>query len=404
MNKSATKTYGTLRLRLLSTASATALILSAAGLPSAQAAENRQPALWIDLGWHSDHVYNSTDSFALPFGALVPQSGLTAPLAAAQNLEHSYGDDGKFTFRPSGTNWVFAAAVSYGRSHGQARIDQTQALPTTAFTTFHTTIPTYPFPYHRTYVKPVQVSAKEINADIVNAESHYIIDFEAGKDVGLGLFGHEGTYTLSAGVRFAHFTNVLNVSQFHAKPDVHFSHFQYTHPTLAFFPSGVQTVPWYFSGDRQIWHALAGNPSASHNFSGIGPSIDWDATTPLWGDERHGGAISLTWDVNGALLFGKQKDKAQHRTVGANNCYGRNCNAYVTQYQNTSATRTTKNITVPNLGGAIGISYRFRDLKLNFGYRADFFFHAINTGFTGKSAITRGYQGPYASISVGLGG
>ena len=39
-----------------------------------------------------------------------------------------------------------------------------------------------------------------------HSEHHTIADFQAGKDIGLGLFGHDGTSTLNAGVRFASFS------------------------------------------------------------------------------------------------------------------------------------------------------------------------------------------------------
>lgn len=392
---------GNSRPHLLATVSTIALVLSS----GSALAENGEPVLWAEIGWHSDKVYDSTDGFALPLGALVPQSGLTAPLTGGATLSRSYGDDRKLAFRPDGMDWVFSASIRYGRSHGKSQINQTKPLPTTSFTTFHTTIPTYPFPYHRTYVKPVKIAGDHIDVSTVSAETHFFLDFEAGKDVGLGIFGQGSTSTLGAGVRFAHLSTALNVSQFHAQPDVHFSHFQYAHPTRAFFPSTTLIVPWYHSGARELWHSLAGNPHSSHSFTGLGPSIYWDASAHLWGQDRDG--ISLDWGMNAALLFGKQKNKVQHHTTGAYNCYGHSCYAVTGRgisYRNQSASHNEKSATVPSLGGYAGFSYRIADVKASFGYRADFFFHAIDTGLTGQDALSRGFYGPFASISIGVGG
>ena len=50
-----------------------------------------------------------------------------------------------------------------------------------------------------------------------------------------------------------------------------------------------------------------------------------------------------------------------------------------------------------------GLSFRYANAKM-MGYRADFFFGAMDGGIdTGKSGNI-GFYGPFAAISVGLGG
>jgi hypothetical protein len=56
------------------------------------------------------------------------------------------------------------------------------------------------------------------------------------------------------------------------------------------------------------------------------------------------------------------------------------------------------------LGGFAGISYIFPNARLNLGYRADFFFGAMDGGIDTRITETRGFFGPYAAISIGLGG
>ena len=70
--------------------------------------------------------------------------------------------------------------------------------------------------------------------------------------------------------------------------------------------------------------------------------------------------------------------------------------------QNYHSTRS-KRVTVPNLGGSVGLSYRYTNAKLSIGYRYDTFLNAMDIGVdaTKKSNLT--FNGPYASISIGIG-
>jgi hypothetical protein len=59
---------------------------------------------------------------------------------------------------------------------------------------------------------------------------------------------------------------------------------------------------------------------------------------------------------------------------------------------------------VPNLGGFAGVSYRYNNAKISFGYRADLFFGAIDGGIDHRHSETLNMGGPFANISFGLGG
>ena len=61
-------------------------------------------------------------------------------------------------------------------------------------------------------------------------------------------------------------------------------------------------------------------------------------------------------------------------------------------------------VTVPNLGGFAGASFRFSGAKVSLGYRADFFFGAMDGGIDTRKSEDIGFYGPFATISVGLGG
>ena len=58
---------------------------------------------------------------------------------------------------------------------------------------------------------------------------------------------------------------------------------------------------------------------------------------------------------------------------------------------------------VPNIGGFAGISWRLPTAKVSIGYRADFFFNAIDGGIAARKSENRGFYGPFASISIGIG-
>jgi hypothetical protein len=145
----------------------------------------------------------------------------------------------------------------------------------------------------------------------------------------------------------------------------------------------------------------------------IGPSLSWGNTTGLWGDVADG-QIALDWGANAAVLFGRQKAKGSLTTSIHKSrdhvIYNALWRTYGVQLAPISARgdsshRTeTHRVTLPNLGGFAALSYRFPRAKLSVGYRADFFFGAMDRGLATHRSETTGYHGPFATISIGLGG
>ena len=347
------------------------------------------------MGAESDQTVGTADKFVLPFDGAIPASGITGPLIGGPDLNSGLGGDGKLTFRPDGSDWVFSASISYGRSTGKGKISQREPLPTTAFATYQMSIVGLSFPYYNKHLKPVQLTANSIAGQTTSSETHAILDFSAGKDVGLGMFGGGGSSVFSLGVRFASFRSKLDVSGLQGALDNDFKEsFLTTHP--------VSYWSWFHTWASETWRTLSGSAKISHEFKGIGPSVNWDASLPL--SNGRSGSIALDWGINAALLFGKQKSKEQHQSASAYNCYGAICNAQQVQYAPHSGHASrTKNVTVPNLGGFIGASYRAGGLKASIGYRADWFFGVVDSGLATSQKVDRGYFGPYAAISIGLG-
>ncbi len=65
--------------------------------------------------------------------------------------------------------------------------------------------------------------------------------------------------------------------------------------------------------------------------------------------------------------------------------------------------RSVKNITVPNVGGFMGITLNVHDVDVSLGYRADWFGNVTDAGLASRKSSDMLLHGPYASISVGLG-
>lgn len=390
MNGLILKEHNASRNRLLTTVSTLVLVMSISGVGSVSADEAK-PSVWIELGWDFETVRNSTSDLGLPLGPLVSQSGLTAPLDDKLNFSRSYAVDGSVTFQPDGSDWKFAATVRYGRSQSASKLKQALApLSETSFVTYKLTYPLFPSS-NRTRVRQVPRSGDKLNGETSDSESHFIIDFQAGKDVGVGLFGQGSTSTLSAGVRFAHFALSRKTSNFHETQDVHF---QSSHLMTTFWPA-------YITKRRELWNDIAASGSASQNFNGLGPSVRWEASASLWPAPTDG-SISFDWGANAALLFGKQNKRMLHQTKSIDFCQGGGCPVQPTTHTSVGEVRTSRIVVVPNVGGFAGLSLDYPDVKVSLGYRADLFMNAIDVGFTTNKSSNFLLYGPFASLSIGL--
>src|SRR6185437_424213 len=196
---------------------------------------------------------------------------------------------------PSGSGWNFTAGIRYGRSHANRRAHNQVAHASIPWTAFY-----YGVPYSR-FIRTFP-SAAFADTTIRNSESHMILDFSAGKDVGLGMFGRHGTSTVNAGVRFASFSAaaMANIS---ARPEINVE----IHHISYFYGAVTADVP------IGTFHQYTLHAQAERSFRGAGPSLSWNASAALAGNQ-HDGELSLDWGINAALLFGRQKAKTSHGT------------------------------------------------------------------------------------------
>ncbi|HEY5237791.1 MAG TPA: hypothetical protein VIJ62_05370 [Rhizomicrobium sp.] len=386
------------RRRLLATASAIALLGSANWMDSARAADGDadRPLVWIELGGQAEQLSGSQETFAPPFTSLITQNNYPSPTAFENNASWMIGGNGKISFQPEDSDWLFSASGRFGRANSQKsnRVQKTgqftghivfsePAKERYDFRTFHLQHTGY------SYTKATA------------SESYAVIDFQAGKDVGIGRIGGDGASEFGFGVRFAQFQSKSNV-RINADPDFRLAHHTrvnpyYLDPTLGIY------VPVYHRSSRGVWHALNGSAQSARSFHGIGPSISWNASSPMMGSMPDG-ELALDWGVNGAILFGRQRAQVHHQTTAQYHTVLSRQSAYTISSQNSADHARARTVVVPNVGGFAGWSFRYSNAKLSLGYRADFFFGAMDGGIDTAKKENVGFYGPFASVSVGLGG
>jgi len=167
-------------------------------------------------------------------------------------------------------------------------------------------------------------------------------------------------------------------------------------PTFATFP-GIYSLP---KDVRQTYTAVF---HAKRNARAIGPSVSWDASVPVAGRDASA-MFSFDWGVNAAILFGRQNAHLHHQTSGFT--YRRtglkyHSTQHIPVVSNPDRSRT---VTIPNVGGFVGTSLKFPNAKVSLGYRVDFFFGAMDGGIDTAKKENVGFYGPFATLSIGIGG
>jgi hypothetical protein len=366
-----------IRGQLLATVCTGALIVLLSGA-RARAAEDDRPTVWIELGGQLEHLQGSQQVFAPSFlvNHIDAPYNAQSPLDLQRSPNYGFGGEGKISFEPEDSGWIFSAAVRYGRSNGKRHVHQQTS---TQLPQHNGHIGT---PKYLKFYRPV-TRFDDTTAD--HAETHTILDFMAGKDVGLGMLGRGSTSTFNFGVRFA---------QFSTKSDT----------VLRSFPD-----PHYGAGFKYAYqahhHSYYGHIESQRTFRGVGPSVSWEGSVPFIGNPERGN-VTFDWGANAALLFGRNKVDGSHRTT-ARYFMG---SPYAlppppTQHSSNAALlNRARTLIVPNAGGFAGLSVRYPNAKVSLGYRADFFFGAMDGGIDSRKSVTPGFYGPFATVSVGLGG
>jgi len=372
-----------LRNNLLSSVCGGVLLLS---MPIDMAhAKDDRPTVWIELGGQLERMGDSQEVFDPPFLPQFDHLGFDPVLPLQRQPLYSNGAEGSLSFQPKGSDWIFSASVRYGRSNGHK--GQYQRLPVITWQAKLLT-------QRNNFYTEQQVAPYHIDASTTNSERHLILDFQAAKDVGLGMFGQSGSSVISAGVRIAQMVS-RSSSTIGGVPD------------FSYHGNDIKYGGIYQSHDR-----YTGSVDAERSFQGIGPSLSWKGFVPVVkrGDDAQ---ISLDLGLNLAALFGRQKVSGQEDVIGShyssgsyiNTIKGKNVSIanHVVSPHTVDLTRS-HSVIVPNVGAFAGASFRYSNAKLSFGYRADFFFGAMDGGIETRKSYDRNFYGPFATISVGLGG
>src|SRR5580692_1245839 len=268
------------RRLLLATASAIALMeLVAADCAKASDDDFDHPVLWIELGGQLSRLNEPSEPFTPPNMVDRPSTFLPSQKFERMPL-YSIDRDGTLLFEPSGPDWVLSASVRYGRSSSNKHVHQ-QTHPK----------PLYQYKYYSSAehkLTRIPGDARFADTIVRNQDHHFIVDFQAGKDVGLGMLGRGAASVFNLGVRFAQFDTKSKIV-LKSNPDWKITY------KYAF---GLK-IP------ASVYHSHAAAITAARSFHGIGPSISWNASAPILGNSESS-ELSFDWGVNAAVLFGRQ--------------------------------------------------------------------------------------------------
>jgi hypothetical protein len=371
------------RRRLMATVSVLVLTGSVGTREARAGAEDAdRPVVWVELGGQLERVDGASEVFSPPFAAQENSTNRGLMTDAQASPPYSIGEESKIIFAPEATDWVFSAGIRYGRSNSAQHLHHQ-----TPYVLSHNTGYVYG---GLIKVNFIPTKGKFGDAQTKSDSSHFVLDFQAGKDVGLGLFGAGGKSVISAGVRYAQFSSSSNAT-LHARPVEKWPFA--TNP-------GVSRVPDFaYRTYTAVFHA-------ARNTRAVGPSLSWDVSAPVMG---HGSDMRLAfdWGANAAVLFGRQRAQVHHQTTG--NLFGHLGGFPGTKYYHPYTNRPAdqnraRTVTIPNVGGFAGITFQKSITKISFGYRADFFFAATDGGIDTAKKENIGFYGPFASVSIGLGG
>ncbi len=376
MSELINQNHRTTRWQLLTTVSA----LSLAVTLSAHAETSDKPTVWIELGGQLERIEGLDDPQLAPFTTKGGPFNVMPAWQAEKPSIFSYGAEGKITLEPEGSQWTVSASVRYGRSNNDKHIHQQSNIYTHyANTKFHGTAG----------VPAFKTKSEAVYADfrVKNHESHAIVDFEVGRDVGLGWLSSVASF----GIRMADFASGSHVNSI-------------ARPQAAFKKNKLGLNKYLIRPFETRFTSVSDD---EHGFKGIGPSLSLEGHIPVLGGEKR--TITFDWGANAAALFGRQTAKGSHQTTAlfydqqvavANTVppyYGQ-----VLLYRHPFAHNRSRSIIVPNVGGLAGISFRYAAAKVSLGYRADFFFGAMDEGVDVRDAKDRNFYGPFATISIGL--
>jgi outer membrane receptor protein involved in Fe transport len=357
---------------------------------------------WTGGPWWTGTDPNTTGPFPLtvelggmvqrqdaPYAAVAPSfadsfsDGLQPAEAQNRDLDWGDGREVRLTYRLPGDAWRLGAGLRYGRTNGT---DTSLVFELGAAGCGSAQFGCDLYPDRSTNVG-ASLNIRAYNyADVVatNHEEHQVIDFDIGRDVGLGL-GFESA--VRAGLRRADLESTTRL-QMWGVPDwfvpAEYAWFKYSHNT-------------HYEADLK----------ATREFEGFGPTLSWDAAAKLWGDDN--GHLDLEWSATAGVLFGKQKTSIEgvESSTYFRGKYSPGSNLEPTSLPvditDLPASRS-KSVTTPLLDLSAGLAYEAGRVKVGAGYRWERYFDVLDAGYDEHEDVDRTIDGPYFKVSVGFGG
>jgi outer membrane receptor protein involved in Fe transport len=333
-----------------------------------------------------------------PNTALHPSQAddFTGPLAVfddaqARDLDWGDGRDVKVTYRPNGGAWTVAAGVRFGKTNGQADVAGEQdttpvcAVADPDYCADLATDEKYGF------LSRVSMTNRA-DADVFDREQHTVLDFEVGRDIGMGA----GRSRVSAGLRHARLESETS-ARLYGVPDWDIRE--------GFYAPGYPVVHSF----QDI------SAEADREFKGTGPMVTWDAALPVL-DLDENGKLEIEWSLAGGVLLGERSaDITTRYTVEE---YSVEAIDFLNVYSGSTAStflpvtispdpvpiRRTSDVTAPVGQLGLGLSYSVGGFKVGAGYRWERYFNALDGGFQSEEDVDRTIDGPYFKIAVGFGG
>jgi hypothetical protein len=298
-------------------------LMSAAGWSQTARAEDKAGEGPWTVEFDGTYEFNSVHSTQ----SFVPNFGI--PDASIRPARHGYDVGGRLTYQTDGSPMSYGLAVHFGRTGQRTR--------------------SFNYSYYSKYTQNFsQTIGHSHNV------SHAVVDFEVGKDVGVGLLGAGGVTTIGGGLRYGHFSANTRGS---------------------------------FSTSSKYTNR-AGTFRFSRTTDAVGPRIFVRSTSTLPGQLGRNG-ISVGVGADGAVLFGRQR---------ANDGADFTTGSYSNQFPTIRRSHTR---TVPTLGAFAQVNWHATGspLTLSVGYKVDDYIHAIDGGFGTAHSINFVEHGPFASMT-----
>ena len=294
----------------------------------------------------------------------------------AQNRDLDWGDgrDVRLTYASSG-GWRASAGVRIGKTNGSDKFLASE-VGSTGCVAALTVCQYYENPKY--YFNGTNFS----KATVANREEHTIVDFDVGRDVGLGA-GFKSA--VRAGFRYGHLESTTRLQLF-------------------------GTSDWYIPAEYAIAKyshksSYTADLTSSREFTGVGPILSWDASRRLLGDETVG-RVDVYLSVSGGVLFGKQKTSVAGQETSSyysGKYYFGLAQVGPTEVASGPPKRQTS-VTVPLIDLSLGLSYEIERFKVSAGYRWERYFDMLDVGYDEAKDADRTIDGPYFKIAVGFGG